>query len=101
MRAIRPFDAIGMPIYDRMPVLLPKDFESEWLDPHNADSKELLSMLKPYPANENDLRVIDPSKLQVGNIDKCLKDVLHAQFSEMIRPDNFNGFRMIIMIINI
>jgi putative SOS response-associated peptidase YedK len=39
-------------VHDRMPVILPKDGEAAWLDPANRDRKGLLSMLKPYPAEE-------------------------------------------------
>jgi len=41
-----------MPVHDRMPVILPKDGESLWLDPENQNREELLSLLKPYPAKE-------------------------------------------------
>ena len=40
------------PIHDRMPVIVPKEAESAWIDPENANSKELLSILKPYPAGD-------------------------------------------------
>jgi putative SOS response-associated peptidase YedK len=35
-----------------MPVILPRDKEDYWLDPANEDKKQLLSILKPYPAEE-------------------------------------------------
>jgi putative SOS response-associated peptidase YedK len=40
------------PVHDRMPVIVGKDFEDRWLDPHFFDSREMLSILKPYPAEE-------------------------------------------------
>jgi len=36
------------PIHDRMPVVLPEDVESTWLDPE-ADLDELLELLRPAP----------------------------------------------------
>jgi putative SOS response-associated peptidase YedK len=39
-------------IHDRMPVILPRDKEDPWLDPANEDKEQLLSILKPYPAEE-------------------------------------------------
>lgn len=39
-------------IHDRMPVILPRDKEDFWLDPTNEDKEKLLSILKPYPAEE-------------------------------------------------
>jgi putative SOS response-associated peptidase YedK len=40
------------PIHDRMPVILPRDKEDMWLDPTNEDKEQLLSVLKPYPADQ-------------------------------------------------
>ena len=40
------------PIHDRMPVIVPKDFEMKWIDPENQNQKELMSMLKSYPSEE-------------------------------------------------
>lgn len=37
-------------IHNRMPVILRKEFEKEWLE--GNDEKRLLDMLKPYPAGE-------------------------------------------------
>jgi len=41
-----------MPIHERMPVILPKDGESLWLNPENPNREELLTLLKPYPPEE-------------------------------------------------
>jgi putative SOS response-associated peptidase YedK len=40
------------PTHDRMPVIMPKGKEKEWLEPHNDDLHVLSSLLKPYPSNE-------------------------------------------------
>jgi putative SOS response-associated peptidase YedK len=40
------------PIHDRMPVMVRKEFEDFWMDPHACNQKELLSILKPYPTEE-------------------------------------------------
>jgi putative SOS response-associated peptidase YedK len=40
------------PIHDRMPVIVPKEYESTWIDPENQNQKELMSILKPYPSKE-------------------------------------------------
>lgn len=40
------------PIHNRMPaILLPQGYDA-WLDPHNHRAAELLSLLRPYPAEE-------------------------------------------------
>ena len=40
------------PIHERMPVIIPKELENEWLNPLNADQGALLQLLKPYPDDE-------------------------------------------------
>jgi putative SOS response-associated peptidase YedK len=40
------------PVHDRMPVILPKEKESVWLDPENRNSESLRSLLTPYPAEK-------------------------------------------------
>lgn len=42
------------PVHDRMPVMLPREKESVWLDPANQDRESLQSLLAPYPAGEMD-----------------------------------------------
>ncbi|WP_040229014.1 SOS response-associated peptidase [Bhargavaea cecembensis] len=37
-------------IHDRMPVILPREREQEWLDPENRDADALLALLAPYDA---------------------------------------------------
>jgi putative SOS response-associated peptidase YedK len=43
------------PIHDRMPVIVRKEQEAAWIDPDNHNQKELLSILKPYPAVDMDV----------------------------------------------
>ena len=38
------------PVHDRMPVILPRDLESFWLDPHIQDHVALSDVLAPYPS---------------------------------------------------
>ncbi|MBN1380807.1 MAG: SOS response-associated peptidase [Deltaproteobacteria bacterium] len=40
------------PIHDRMPVIIPKDKEDNWLDPTCREQSWLRSMLTSYPADE-------------------------------------------------
>jgi putative SOS response-associated peptidase YedK len=44
-------------IHDRMPVIIPKELEQTWLKEDIEDKSLLLSILKPYPANEMDYKV--------------------------------------------
>lgn len=40
------------PIHERMPVIIPKEREDDWLDPAMKDTTFLQELLNPYPANE-------------------------------------------------
>lgn len=39
------------PIHDRMPVILALEAEEQWLDPSLHSQKDLMSLLKPFPAS--------------------------------------------------
>ena len=39
-------------IHDRMPAILSKEMESEWINPEIQDKKEVLAMIKTYPSKE-------------------------------------------------
>lgn len=39
-------------IHDRMPVILPENVHTEWLDPENVGTEALQRLLQPYPAEE-------------------------------------------------
>ncbi|MEK6300503.1 MAG: SOS response-associated peptidase [Acidobacteriota bacterium] len=45
-------------LHDRMPVILPKEFEAAWLDPYNADPASLARMLCPYAAGEMEMHTV-------------------------------------------
>ncbi|MGZ3597842.1 MAG: SOS response-associated peptidase family protein, partial [Syntrophales bacterium] len=45
------------PIHDRMPVIVPKIKEQAWISDCMADRAMLLSILKPYPAEEMDYQI--------------------------------------------
>jgi len=47
-------------IHDRMPAIIPKDKEGLWLDPAVRDPDVLLSLLRPYPAEEMEMYAVSP-----------------------------------------
>jgi len=51
------------PIHNRMPVIVEKDQEADWIDPDNHSQKDLLSILKPYPSYEMTMSEVDPRLL--------------------------------------
>ncbi len=42
--------AVVAPLHDRMPVMLLPEDEERWLDPDLTDPGEIVSLLRPYPA---------------------------------------------------
>lgn len=45
-------------IHDRMPVILPKEDEKEWLNPDYSEPDQLLKYLKPYPDEEMEMHTV-------------------------------------------
>lgn len=45
-------NAVMEPIHNRMPVILPKEAESPWLDPAHGDAATLWKLLVPYSAKQ-------------------------------------------------
>ncbi len=50
---IEPNELVGK-IHNRMPVILEKQDEAEWLNPDETELERLLKLLHPYPASEMD-----------------------------------------------
>ena len=48
------------PVHDRMPVILPPEAWEQWLDPGESDPAELLTLVKPYPADGMDVVAVSP-----------------------------------------
>lgn len=44
------------PVHNRMPVIIPQDKQSMWLDNANFEKSGLQSLLVPYPANRMEMR---------------------------------------------
>ena len=49
-----PPNAFTAKIHDRMPAILPKETETEWINPEIQDKKEILAMINTYPSKEMD-----------------------------------------------
>src|SRR5690606_22287147 len=45
-------NSLMKPIYDRMPVILSKDEEDEWLDPDMVEPERIEKFLDPYPTDK-------------------------------------------------
>jgi putative SOS response-associated peptidase YedK len=52
------------PIHDRMPVILPSDAYSAWIDPARRDVEHIQALLTPYPA---DAMIAYPVSARVNN----------------------------------
>lgn len=51
---------IMKPVHHRMPVILGRKDESRWLDPQITEPEALLTLLKPYPAQEMECWQVSP-----------------------------------------
>jgi putative SOS response-associated peptidase YedK len=54
------------PIHERMPVIIPEDKEDLWLDSSTEDAAQLLSLLKPYDADEMEAWAVSPRMNRPG-----------------------------------
>lgn len=53
-------------LHDRMPVILPRDAEADWLDP-DISVEHAMSLLDPYPAEGMRMRQVSPLVNSVRN----------------------------------
>ena len=60
------------PIHNRMPVILPRDAEEAWLDPHNHDPDFLTALLRPYPAEQLEAYPVSSAVNSIANSDERL-----------------------------
>ncbi|GAA0373071.1 SOS response-associated peptidase [Paenibacillus motobuensis] len=65
-------------IHNRMPVILPRECESEWLDRGNTDVSSLLELLRPYDADKMRAYPVSPA---VGNVRNNSPELLKEIFS--------------------
>ncbi len=61
-------------IKKRMPVILPREAEKEWLD-RDKDMNSVLGMLRPYDANRMQARTIS-KKISMRGVEKNVPDIL-------------------------
>lgn len=67
---------IMQPIHNRMPVILSRDEEEEWLDPDMIEPERIEKFLNPYPSDE----------MQMWKI-STLVNKPQNDFREILRPD--------------
>ena len=61
--------------HDRMPVILERELEGEWLNPDIVETERLLQMLKPYPAE----------KMETWPVGEAARN-LRNDYPELIQP---------------
>lgn len=47
------------PLHDRMPVILPFESYNSWLDPRESDTRKLVELLRPFPADDTEIEKMD------------------------------------------
>jgi putative SOS response-associated peptidase YedK len=63
-------------IHERMPVILPKEWEEVWLDPAIDDTEYLKSLLRPYPAEEMKMYEVSTAVNSAKNdVEECVKPI--------------------------
>jgi putative SOS response-associated peptidase YedK len=75
-------NALMQQFHDRMPVILPRQLESRWLDPTNKDVASLEALLRPYPADLMALHrvstAVNGTKLDVPELVRPVDPVAEA-----------------------
>ncbi len=69
-----PNEVVGQ-FHDRMPVILDRELEGEWLNPDIVETERLLQMLKPYPAE----------KMETWPVGEAARNVKN-DYPELIQP---------------
>ena len=70
-------NALMEDIHDRMPVILPKDAETTWLDPNLEEPEDLIRLLTPYPAEEMEAYVVSTLVNSAKNdTPECITEVV-------------------------
>lgn len=60
-------NALMQPIHERMPVILPPEDWAAWLDPEPKEDEILLSLLKPFDAEQMQAWAVSPAVGKVAN----------------------------------
>jgi putative SOS response-associated peptidase YedK len=53
-------NALGIPIHDRMPAILPRKAEDIWIDPEFRNLNKLTELIKPLPSEEMESYEVSP-----------------------------------------
>jgi putative SOS response-associated peptidase YedK len=63
-------------VHERMPVILPKEWEEFWLDPAIDDTEYLKSLLRPYLAEEMKMYEVSTAVNSAKNdVEECVKPI--------------------------
>jgi putative SOS response-associated peptidase YedK len=58
--------------HHRMPVILPREAEEEWVSKEQTDARAVVQLLEPYPADQMTVRPVSPEVNNVRNNDPSL-----------------------------
>lgn len=72
-------NALVAPLHDRMPVIIPRDRVTQWLDIRADEPEKLCALMEPFPADAMESVPVDRCVNDVkNNIPECLKPVTLA-----------------------
>jgi putative SOS response-associated peptidase YedK len=72
------------PIHDRMPVILAPEDYAQWLDPANQDVAQLMSFVRPYPAERMQGWPVSPRVNQPENDEPTLLERVAPRQSSLL-----------------
>lgn len=75
-------NALAAQVHDRMPAILPRALEEEWLDPKTRPDR-LKEMLVPYPAEELAVRVVSTKVGSSASDEPSLRDAAPQSQGEL------------------
>ncbi|MDB5306058.1 MAG: yedK [Gemmataceae bacterium] len=69
-------NSLMAPLHDRMPVIVPREAHSAWLDPETPGD-ELRGLLRPYPSEAMEMYEVDPKYVNSPRNDgpECIEPV--------------------------
>jgi putative SOS response-associated peptidase YedK len=77
-------NSLMQPIHDRMPVIVAPEDYAQWLDPANRETGQLMSFVRPYPAERMEGWPVSPRVNQPENDEPALLERVAPRQSSLL-----------------
>jgi putative SOS response-associated peptidase YedK len=77
-------NSLMQPIHDRMPVIVAPEDYAQWLDPANRETGQLMSFVRPYPADRMEGWPVSPRVNQPENDEPALLERVAPRQSSLL-----------------